>query len=71
VLYERRASVFRKTGEKAKALDALRKGRAIMERLTKLSPDNANAISLCSIDRSLIWLGETMEIARREQIVSR
>jgi hypothetical protein len=37
----RLASAFKKTGENAKALDALRQGRAIIVRLTGLSPDNA------------------------------
>jgi hypothetical protein len=37
----RLASGFRKAGENAKALDALRQGCFIMERLTKLSPENA------------------------------
>jgi hypothetical protein len=40
VSHAKLASVFTKTGEKAKAIDALRQGRAIMERLIKLSPDN-------------------------------
>ena len=35
------ASVYRASGDNAKALDALRQGQAIMARLTKHSPDNA------------------------------
>lgn len=35
------AVVFRRGGEKAKALEALRQERAIMVRMTALSPDNA------------------------------
>jgi hypothetical protein len=41
VSYAKLASAFRKARDKTKALDALRQGRAIMVRMTSLSPDNA------------------------------
>jgi hypothetical protein len=59
VSHTKLASVFEKSGETAKALDALRQGQAIMARLTKLSPDNA------------VWKGNlawfNAEIARLSQ----
>ena len=57
--YAKLASAFRKGGEKAKALDALRQGRAIMARMTTLSPDNA------VWKRDLAWFdGQIAELAR-------
>src|SRR5262249_2099527 len=41
VSYSMLAGAYWKAGEKPRALDALRNGRAIMVRLTTLSPDNA------------------------------
>lgn len=40
VSYAKLGSTFRLAREKAKAHDALRRGRSIVDRLTKLSPDN-------------------------------
>jgi hypothetical protein len=49
VSYAKLGSTFRLAGEKAKAHDALRQGRSIMGRLTKLSPNNS------VWKRDLIW----------------
>jgi hypothetical protein len=58
VSYSKLAFVFRKGGEKAKALEALRQGRAIMVRMTALSPDNA------IWKRDLAWFdGQIAELA--------
>jgi hypothetical protein len=53
------AAAHRKGGAKAKALDALRRGRAIMARMTTLSPDNA------VWKNDLAWFdGQIAELAR-------
>jgi hypothetical protein len=36
------ADVYRRSNDRSNALAALRQGQAIMDRLAKLSPDNAN-----------------------------
>jgi hypothetical protein len=41
VSYAKLAAVFKKAGDKTKTLETLRQGRAIMVRMTSLSPDNA------------------------------
>jgi hypothetical protein len=59
VSYLRLADAFRKTGDNAMALDALRQGRAIMLRMTSLSPDNA------AWQRDLAWFdAQIAELAR-------
>jgi hypothetical protein len=53
------ADAFRKAGDNARALDALRRGRAIMVRMTSLSPDNA------AWKRELAWFdGQIAELAQ-------
>jgi len=53
------ADAFRKRGEDAKTLDELRRGRAIMARMTTLSPDNA------VWKRDLAWFdGQIAELTR-------
>jgi hypothetical protein len=57
--YAHFAYAFRNADDKAKALDALRQGRAIMVGLTGLSPDNA------VWKRDLAWFdGQIAELAR-------
>jgi len=59
VSYANLASTFRKTSDNAKALDVLVKSRVIMERLAKLSPENA------TWKRDLAWLnGQIAELVR-------
>jgi hypothetical protein len=41
ISYERLADLYRQSKDRGKALAALRQGKAIMDRLVKLSPDNA------------------------------
>jgi hypothetical protein len=41
VSYAKLADVFRQSGDRAKASDALNRGRKIMRAMTALSPDNA------------------------------
>jgi hypothetical protein len=59
VSYDKTAVAFMKAGEQTKALDALRQSRAIMMRMTSLSPDNAEW------KRDLAWLDE--QIAKLAQ----
>jgi len=59
VPYANLASTFRKTSDNAKALDVLGKGRVIMERLAKLSPETA------TWKRDLAWFdGQIAELVR-------
>jgi len=41
VSYAKIGIVFQRTGNKTEALNALQEGHAIIERMTRLSPDNA------------------------------
>jgi len=59
VSYSRPAGAFMKAGDKTKALDALRQGRAMMVRMTSLSPGNA------MWKRDLVWFdGQIAELAQ-------
>jgi hypothetical protein len=59
VAYAKLAGAFRKASDNTMALDALRQGRAIMVRVTSLSPDNA------AWKRDLAWFdGQIAELAR-------
>jgi hypothetical protein len=60
VSFSKLASVHQRSGDDAKALDALRQGQEIMSRLTKLSPDNA------TWKQDLTWFdGQIAELAER------
>ncbi len=59
VTFAKLALVHRQSGDNAKALDAFRQGQAIMVRLTKLSPDNAQwKQDLARFDREIAELAE-------------
>jgi hypothetical protein len=57
------ASAYRDSGDNAKALDFFRQGQAIISRLTKLSPDNAQS------KKDLAWINQQIaELAARQDL---
>jgi len=63
--FSKLALVHKRSGDKAKALEFLRQGQAIMVRLTKLSPDNAEwAKDLAEFNKEIAELAGRQNLAQ-------